>query len=80
MLITKENIMNVSAIGKNLPDVVLDTCLVPVKKAAVDNVDDFFPATALITEDAAKLAEKAKKEEEAKNIAALVGNIINYFG
>ena len=76
--------MSVRAISKTLPEVFLDTCLVPTKKAAAKKADDFFPGTSPINGNAQKIAEniaeKKKKAEEAENVGNLVGNIINYFG
>ena len=75
----KEIKMAINSISKALPDVVLDTCLVPAKKAAAKKTDEFFPGSALI-ENVEKIAEKNKKADKAENVGNLVGNIINYFG
>ncbi len=76
--------MSISSISKAVPDVVLDSCLVPTKKAAAKKADEFFPGTTPINVEAEKIAEKIaekkKKAEEAENVGNLVGNIINYFG
>ena len=75
----KENKMNVTSVSIALPDVVLDTCLVPMKKAAKE-ADDFFPASSPIPENIKKISDKTDKDEEAEKIGNLVGTILNYFG